>query len=227
MMAGAVAAKRALAAAAGLLVSMQVAAACSGPAEIREARPLAVKAYVLATGKAVLSFAGYSGAEYEDPKAMLSHAERALASRRPADTLVNIGATMVGIGAVYELAKRKGFTTVGIVSIQARDEKSELSPCVDLVFYVPDAQWGGTLPGTDRLSPTSQAIVEVSEAYVAIGGGDVTRDEALALQRAGRPVTFIPADLNHRIASDKARKANRPEPADFRGSAHEALMPGR
>jgi len=95
------------------------------------------------------------------------------------------------------------------------------------VFYVPDARWGGTLPGTDRLSPTSQAIVEASEAYVAIGGGDVTRDEALALQRAGRPVTFIPADMNHRIASDKARKANRPEPTDFQGSAHKALMPGR
>ena len=216
-----------MAAAAGLLVSMQVAAACSGPAEVREARPLAVKAHVLATGKAVLSFAGYSGAEYEDPEAMLSHAECALAARRPADTLVNIGATAVGIGAVYELAKRMGFTTIGIVSTQARDQKAELSPCVDLVFYVPDAQWGGTLPGTDRLSPTSQAIVEVSEAYVAIGGGDVTGDEALALQRAGRPVTFIPADLNHRIASDKARKANLPEPTDFRGSAHKALMPAR
>ena len=216
-----------MAAAAGLLVSMQVAAACSGPAEVREARPLAVKAHVLATGKGVLSFAGYSGAEYEDPKAMLSHAEGALAARRPADTLVNIGATAVGIGAVYELAKRMGFTTIGIVSTQARDQKAELSPCVDLVFYVPDAQWGGTLPGTDRLSPTSQAIVEVSEAYIAIGGGDVTRDEALALQRAGRPVTFIPADMNHRIASDKARNANRPKPTDFQGSAHKALMPGR
>ena len=226
-MTGAVAARRALAAAAGLLASSQIAAACSGPAEVREARPLAVKAQVLATGKAVLSFAGYSGAGYEDPKAMLSHAERALASRRPADTLVNIGATAVGIGAVYELAKRMGFTTIGIVSTQARDDKSARSPCVDLVFYVPDARWGGTLPGTDRLSPTSQAIVEASEAYVAIGGGDVTRDEALALQRAGRPVTFIPADMNHRIASDKARKANRPEPTDFQGSAHKALMPGR
>jgi hypothetical protein len=172
MMAGAVAARRALAAAAGLLVSLQVAAACSGPAEVREARPLAVKAYVLGTGKAVLSFAGNSGAEYEDPTPMLSHAERALAARQPADTLVNIGATAVGIGAVYELAKRMGFTTIGIVSTQARDEK-------------------------------------------------------LALQRAGRPVTFIPADMNHRIASDKARKASRPEPTDFQGSAHKALMPGR
>jgi hypothetical protein len=136
---------------------------------------------------------------------MPSHAERALASRRPADTLVNIDATMVAIGAVYELAERMGFTTIGIISAQARDEKSELSPCVDLVFYVPGARWGGTLPGTDRLPPTSQAIVEVSEAHVAIGGGDVTRDEALALQRAGRPVTFIAADMNHCIASDKAR----------------------
>jgi hypothetical protein len=101
--------------------------------------------YVLVTGKAVLSFGGCSGsAEYWDPKAMPSHAARALGSRRRADTLFNTGATTVAIGAVSELANRMGFTTVGIVSPQAREEKAELSTCVDLVLYVPDAQWGGT-----------------------------------------------------------------------------------
>jgi hypothetical protein len=49
----------------------------------------------------VLTFGGYSASGYEDPGTMLVRAERELAVRRPADTLVNIGATSVGIGAVY------------------------------------------------------------------------------------------------------------------------------
>lgn len=35
--------------------------------------------------------------------------------------LINSGATAEGIGQVYELAKRRGFTTIGIVSSLARD----------------------------------------------------------------------------------------------------------
>src|SRR6185503_15942804 len=103
----------------------------------------------------------------------------------PATTFINIGATKVGIGAVYELAKRKGFTTMGIASALARDEK--VSEYVDHVFYIPDSQWGGKLPGTDQLSPTSAAIVQCSTSCVAIGGGDVTRDEMLAARKIGKP----------------------------------------
>lgn len=210
----------------GWATMMTQANACDGPHEVRETRPVAVKAYVLSTGKSVLTFGGYSASGYEDPQAMLVRAERELALRRPADTLVNIGATAVGIGAVYDVAKRLGFTTMGIVSSRAREEKVELSRCVDLVFYVPDRSWGGRLPQSDRLSPTSEAIVEVSEAYIAMGGGEVARDEFLAARQAGRPAVFVPADTNRRIARERARKANRPEPTDFRGAAHAALMPG-
>jgi len=45
----------------------------------------------------------------------------------------------------------------------------------------------------------------------------------LAARRAGKPVTFIPADMNHEIAREKARKKGEAEPTDFRGSAHAAL----
>lgn len=211
---------------AGSMALMAHANACDGPAEVRQARPAAVKAYVLATGKSVLTFGGYSGSGYEDPEAMLARAERELAAYRPAETLVNIGATAVGIGAVYDVAKRLGFTTMGIVSSLARDEKVELSRCVDLVFYVPDRSWGGRAPESGRLSPTSQAIVDVSGTYLAIGGGGVTRDELLAVRQAGRPAIFVPADTNHRIARERARKANRPEPTDFRGATHAAWLPG-
>jgi hypothetical protein len=171
----------------------------------------------------VLTFTGYSGAEYEDPAAMLKHAARILDRENPATTLVNIGATKMGIGAVYELAKRKGFTTMGITSTLARDEKVALSEHVDHVFYVHDTHWGGRLPGSDQLSPTSAAMVQCSTSCVAIGGGDVTRDEMLAARKDGKPVTFIPADMNHKIACANARNKGEPEPTDFRGSAHEAL----
>lgn len=79
------------------------------------------------------------------------------------------------------------------------------------------------MPGTDKLSPTSAAIVETGTTFVAIGGGDVARDEMLAARRAGKKVTFIPADMNHRIAIEKARKKGLPEPTDFRGSVHDAM----
>lgn len=209
----------------GWAALMVHASACDGPAEVRQARPAAVKAYALSTGKSVLTFGGYSASGYEHPEAMLARAERELAAYRPADTLVNIGATAVGIGGVYEVAKRMGFTTMGIVSSLARDEKVELSRCVDIVFYVPDRSWGGRSPESGRLSPTSRAIVDVSGTYIAIGGGEVTRDELLAVRQAGRPTVFFPADTSHRIARERARKANRPEPTDFRGAAHAALMP--
>ena len=133
---------------------------------------------------------------------------------RPEETIVNIGATAEGIGAVYRLAKEKGFVTSGIVSTQARENKVPLSPCVDIVFFVKDSTWGGVLPGTDKLSPTSRAIMESSDVLVAIGGGEVARDELTAAKRSGKRVHFIPADMNHQVAREKAMKKG--QPADER-----------
>lgn len=193
----------------------------------REATIEEIRAFVRAQGRHVLTFTGFSGAGYEDTAAMLAQADRVLAHHDPARTLVNIGATAEGIGAVYALARRRGFPTMGIVSTRARDEGAALSPDVQRVFYVDDPTWGGLLPdGSGRLSPTSQAIVELSAELVAIGGGAVTRDEALAARRAGRPVRFIAADMAHAAAVEKARRAGQPVPADFRGEAHAALADG-
>ena len=122
-------------------------------------------------------------------------------------------------GAVYEVAKLKGFTTSGIVSTQANKSNSSLSPCVDIVFYVKDATWGGFLSGFEKLSPTSKAMVDSSDVVIAIGGGEVAGDELTAAKRAGKSVQFIPADMNHRIAREKALKKGKPEPTDFRGAA--------
>jgi hypothetical protein len=189
----------------------------------REATLAEIQAFVQRQGRRVLTFAGYSGAGYEDPQAMLTQAARVLDMHDPARTLVNIGATAEGVGAVYALARQRGFTTMGIVSTLARDEHVPLSPWVQQVFYVADPSWGGRLPGPDdRLSPTSAAIVELSDELVLIGGGAVACDEALAARRAGKPVCFVPADMAHAPAVEKARRRGEPPP-DLRGEAHASL----
>jgi hypothetical protein len=52
-----------------------------------------------------------------------------------------------------------------------------------------------------------------SASIVGIGGGDVARDEMLAARNAGKSVLFIPADMDHQRAREKARKQGSPEPA--------------
>jgi hypothetical protein len=189
-------------------------------AAIKNATGAEIKAFFQGTGKSVLTFLGYSAAGYEDQAAMLRTAERVLDGYDPRKTIVNIGATPEGIGAIYELAKRKGFVTTGIVSSQVKRYEVTLSPYVDYVFYVEDDTWGGYLKRTERLSPTSEAIVENSSMIVAIGGGEVSRDELLSAKRSGKKVQFFAADMNHQRAIEEARRKGLPVPTEFRGAAH-------
>jgi hypothetical protein len=138
-----------------------MASACNSPRAVREATLATIEAFIHSKRMKILSFSGYSGAQYENPTALLEHASRILDGQDPAKTLINIGATKVAIGAVYELATRTGFTTMGIVSTLARDEHVPLSMCADYVFYVKDSHWGGIVDGTDRLSPTSAALIVI------------------------------------------------------------------
>jgi hypothetical protein len=204
-------------------ISLPGALGCDPPMTTRVASPEKIRAFFESKKMRVITFLGYSGAGYENKAAMLDQATRVLRPFDPKKTIVNIGATAEGIGAVYELAKRKGFFTVGIVSTQAKKGKIALSPCVDVVFYVEDATWGGFIPGTGNLSPTSKAMVENSDMIVAIGGGEVSRDELIAARRLGKDVQFIPADMNHQMARAKARKKDEPAPTDFRGAAASAF----
>jgi hypothetical protein len=178
-----------------------------------------VRAFFQGTGKTVLTFVGYSGVGYEDEKAMLTRAEHILSEFDPAKTIVNIGATPEGIGRVYEIARHRGFVTTGIVSTQAKQAEVPMSPYVDFVFYVEDATWGGNLVGTDRLSPTSEAMVKNSNIVVGFGGGEIARDELLAAKRSGKQVRFFPAEMSHQKAQEAAEKKGLPPPTDFGGAA--------
>lgn len=192
--------------------------ACANAPVQREASAQQIQEFVRGQGKRVLTFVGYSGAGYEDPAAMRAAAEHVLSQHDPASTLVNVGGTAVGIGAVYELAKRRGFGTMGIVSTLARDSGDALSTCVDWVFFVRDDSWGGRLPGSTQLSPTSAAIVANSHEIVAIGGGEIARDELRGARQAGKLLSYFPADMNHRIAIDKAAAKGQSAPTDFRSA---------
>jgi hypothetical protein len=200
-----------------LLWSATIAAEPCKPAVVKSAAPSEIKAFF--DDRQTLTFMGYSGAEYEDPAAMLAQAGRTLDKYPSQKTIVLIGATREGIGAVYDLAKSKGFTTAGIVSSQAKANKVPFSSCVDHVFVVEDATWGGLDAKTKQLSPTSVAVVENSDVMVAFGGGDITRDELTAGRRAGKRIEFHAADMNHKIALERAKKRGEPAPTDFAGSA--------
>lgn len=214
--------------AATFVAGMVQAAPCAPPREVREATPDEVRQWVAAQKREVIGFYGYSGAQYQDAAAMLAMAERTLKAADPKRTMVLIGATADGIGAVYEVARRLGFTTLGIVSTQAQGAPGvRLSDCVDVVFYVRDALWGGYQPGTTTLSPTSAAMVGASTRLVAIGGGEIVRDELLAARAMGKRIRFHPADFHHGLAREKAMRSGTPPPADFRGAAHAVFGPKR
>jgi hypothetical protein len=186
-----------------------------------------IKAFFDAQDRRVVTFVGYSGAGYEDRAAMLEQAKKILARFDPSATIVNIGATSDGIGAVYELAKRDGFVTTGIVSTQAMRYNAPLSPCVDHVFYVQDETWGGFIDDGHRLSPTSSVMVENSDLVIGIGGGEVARDELTAARRLGKETRYFAADMDHQKAIDKALKKGREPPDSFAGAAAEAFRPTR
>jgi NAD(P)H-hydrate repair Nnr-like enzyme with NAD(P)H-hydrate epimerase domain len=69
-------------------------------------------------------------------------------------------------------------------------------------------------------------MVGSSDVIVAIGGGDVGRDEYLAARHAGKDVRFIPADMNHAAANDKALQRGLAPPADYAGALAAALAAG-
>lgn len=173
-------------------------------------------------GKSVLTLFGYSSG-YEDEAAMLQRVQEILSEYSPETTIVNIGGTRGGIGEAYPLAKFLGFRTTGIVSTQVLDCLEGISDAVDHVCFIADDQWGGKLPDSDELSPTSKTMATCSDILIGIGGNDISRDEMLAGKEQGKPIHFYPAELNHEWAIRHAEYLGLPKPDSFRGTAHEVF----
>jgi hypothetical protein len=192
------------------------------PNLVRPANPKAAVAQIRLAGKRVVTFLGYSGSGYEDSDAVREAIEGVLASLDPGSMLINAGGTAEGIGIVYPIAKARGFSTAGIVSSRADKEKSQLSADADRIYIIDDDSWGG-LMADGELSPTSLAMVGASDEMVAIGGDAIARDELSAAKAAGKPVRYIPADMNHEWARRKARNGGKEEPRDFRGAAYRSF----
>jgi hypothetical protein len=182
--------------------------------------PADARAFFSLQGKTVLTLLGYS-ASYENENTMLQTVREILLGYSPKTTLVNIGATEGGIGAVYPLAKSMWFTTTGIVSTIALSDGMPISKAVDYVCFIADDQWGGRLPGSNELSPTSRAMVDCSNILIGIGGGEITRDEMVAARERGKPVIFYPAEVSHDWAIQRAKKMGLSHPDSFWGEAHE------
>jgi hypothetical protein len=186
---------------------------------IRLANADAAVKQIRGMGRSVVTFLGFSGSGYEDPLAVERVIAKVLDGLSPASVVICAGATPVGIVVVYPLAKKRGFTTIGIVSANAEKEGIPFSRDVDTVFVIADDTWGGV--GADgRLSPTSAAIVGSADEMIAIGGGDIAKDEAVAVKAMGKRVRYFAADMNHAAAIKKAREKRQPEPDDFRGTLH-------
>jgi hypothetical protein len=124
---------------------------------------------------------------------------------------------------MYPLAKSMGFTTAGIVSNQILNNPSDISPDVDHICFIDDELWGGRVPNSGQLSPTSKAMVTCSDALIAIGGNDITRDELLAAKRRGKPIQYYPAEMDHQAAIESAKRKGLPPPRSFYGTVHEVF----
>ncbi len=134
---------------------------------------------------------------------------------------------LVESGPGNPLAKPMGFKPTGIVSSVPAEHMQYISKDVDHVCFVADTQWGGKLPDSNELSPTSKAMVACSDILIAIGGGDVSRDELLEGRKQEKPIFFYPAEISHKYWIERARKAGMPKPVSFWGAVHETFGESR
>jgi hypothetical protein len=184
--------------------------------------PAEAIAFFKQQSKTVVTFYGYA-VKYNDEEGMLKIVREVLSNYHPEKTLVNIGATMGGMGTAYPLIKSLGFTTTGIVSTEALENPEYISPAVDHICFIKDKQWGGNLPNSNELSPTSQAMVACSDILIAIGGNDIARDELLAGKAQGKPIQYFPAEMDHAAAVRRAKYLGVPMPESFMGSVHDVF----
>jgi hypothetical protein len=186
---------------------------------VHVADPNAAVVAIRGAGRRIVTFAGFSGGGYEDPGKVSNLLAEFLAELDERSVVVCSGATADGIGAVYPIARARGFATIGIVSAVAETEHARLSDAVDTIYVIEDKDWGGRR-SDGTLSPTSVAMVGAADEIVAIGGGEIARDEIEAAIAADKPVRYVAADMNHAAALDKACRRGEAAPQDFKGPVH-------
>lgn len=152
-------------------------------------------ARIQSIGKQVHSLFGYSDLGYKDEHAMLQAVSADLETKDPSHVVIAIGATPGGIGQAYELAKQKGFQTIGIVSSKSLANGGNYSPAVDDIFVVRDQEWGGYVPGTADLTPTTEVFIGASDSISAFGGGEITAVTIAEAVKRAREVRFTPAEM--------------------------------
>lgn len=187
-----------------------------------EMTPREAQIFFKSMKKTVVTYFGYSSI-YENEEEMLTIVKKTLAEYSPETTLINFGVTTSGLGALYPIAKEMGFTTTGIVTTLALEYPDEISKYVDHICFIKDTQWGGKLPHSKELCPTSQAMIACSDILIGIGGNEVVRDELLFGKELGKPIQFYPADINHEWWSLRQRQRGLLPPASFKGAAHEVF----
>lgn len=187
-----------------------------------EMSPREAQSFFKSMGKTVVTYFGYSSI-YENEKEMLNIVKKTLAEYSPQTALINFGVTQGGLGAIYPIAKSMGFTTTGIVCSLALESPEYISGDVDYICFIKDDQWGGNLPNSNTLSPTSQAMITCSDILIAIGGGEICRDELIAGRELGKPIHFYPAEMQHEWWTQRMKKRGLPPPKSFWGAVHEVF----
>jgi len=140
--------------------------------------PILDQLTALGAGKRVIVFGGYSGLGYNDVDELKARIAATLDAESDeygaSNLLVVAGATADGIGVAYEVAKRKGLATAGIVSETARQYGTSRH-CDDVVF-VPDPQGNWKVLAPDGRS-YMVSVAQNYGVYYAFGGGEVTVSE--------------------------------------------------
>ncbi len=189
-------------------------------------RPLGVAAAVRKARSfrpRVHSLFGYSALEYEDPELLEKSVEADLRAFNNEETAIAIGATPYGIGRLYPVIKDLGFYSLGIVASTAIGRNEECAEDVDSIVVIKDNGWGGfrySQQANGLLSPTTRVFLGASDSIAAYGGGDITAVTLEEAKRRGKPVSFKPFDMNHRIADMLRAQKGDTSPADYQGPAH-------
>jgi hypothetical protein len=181
---------------------------------------------VRSMGRRVVTFGGFGELGYEDENRLLGICSGEIDRFDPRSTIVNTGTLIThgfreGIAAVYRIAKARGFTTVGVHPSVALDHPKAhfVAPGVDSVFFVRDPSWGGFREDGVTPSPTLRVLLEVTDEFVAIGGGLHTAQELRAFLSSSKPVRFHPARMNREVTLEWSGQS-RVAFDDFEGAAH-------